>query len=341
MTSGSGPVIETDGLSRSYPPDIRAVDDLRLTVRPGEVYGFLGRNGAGKTTTMRMLVGLVRPTAGTGRVLGRPLGDPAALARVGSLIEAPAFQPHLSGLDNLRLLARYLGVGDPAARAALDQVDLAGRAAHRYRTYSLGMKQRLGVAAALLDDPELLILDEPTNGLDPAGMAAMRDLFRSLAGRGRTVLLSSHLLGEVAQVCDRIGIIHAGRLVVEGDLAEVQARLGGPGTVSVRVRPVEAALARLRELPGVRVLRVDGELVELGGGTAAPLAADAADQSDRVAGPELAAEINEALVLAGVRVSELSWARHTLEEVFLDLTTESPDPPRQLWAPGEPQEVRR
>nr|MDT0663370.1 ATP-binding cassette domain-containing protein [Micromonospora sp. DSM 115978] len=316
-------MIETDGLTRWYPPDIRAVSDLNLTVRAGEVYGFLGRNGAGKTTTMRMLVGLIRPSAGSGRVLGRPLGDRRALARVGSLIESPAFQPHLSGLDNLRLLARYLGFGDGAAVEAVARVGLTGRAGHRFRTYSLGMKQRLGVAAALLGDPELLILDEPANGLDPAGMAAMRDLFRSLADQGRTVLLSSHLLGEVAQVCDRVGIIHDGRLVVEGGLAEIQARLGGPGTVSVRVAPLDAALARLRELPGVRVLRAAGDLVEL---AATPEPA-AVPGPALATGPELAAEVNRSLVLAGVRVSELAWTRQTLEEVFLGLTDGAPADP--------------
>ncbi|MBM0274989.1 ABC transporter ATP-binding protein [Micromonospora tarensis] len=315
----TAPVIETDGLTRSYPPDIRAVSDLRLTVNPGEVYGFLGRNGAGKTTTMRMLVGLVRPSAGTGRVLGRPLGDPRALARVGSLIESPAFEPHLSGLDNLRLLARYLGVDDAQAHAGIAEVELTAQANHPFRTYSLGMKQRLGVAAALLNDPELLILDEPTNGLDPAGMVAMRDLFRALAARGRTVFLSSHLLDEVEQVCDRVGIIHAGRLVMEGSLAQLQAKLGGPGLVSVRAQPVETALARLRSVPGLSPIRTNGDLLEL-----------------EIPG-DRAAEINETLVLAGVRVSELTVAHRSLEDVFLGLTgptTSAGSPPAGPTAPG-------
>src|SRR5690606_6694723 len=177
--------------------DRAAVDSVDLTVQRGEVYGFLGPNGAGKTTTLRMLLGLVRPTSGSATVLGRPPGAPDALDRTGALVESPGFFPYLSGRDNLRVLARYSRLDDAAVDAALEQVDLTDRAADKFKSYSLGMKQRLGVAAALLGTPELLILDEPTNGLDPAGMADMRVLIRALADHGQTVLLSSHLLGEV------------------------------------------------------------------------------------------------------------------------------------------------
>ena len=176
-------MIETRALTKRYGDSIVAVDDLDLGVRRGEVYGFLGPNGAGKTTTLRMLLGLVRPTSGQAAVLGAPAGSPHGLARIGAMVEAPAFYPYLSGRDNLRVLAGYAGVGEDRVEAVLDEVGLLDRAADRSRTYSLGMKQRLGVAAALLKDPELLILDEPTNGLDPAGMADMRELIRSL-GRG-------------------------------------------------------------------------------------------------------------------------------------------------------------
>jgi len=173
-------IVVTRELTKRY-GDRLAVDAVSLSVRRGEIYGFLGPNGAGKTTTLRMLLGLVRPTSGHASVLGAPPGTPAALRRIGALIEGPGFYPYLSGRENLRVLARYAGLDDVAVEAALTLVDLASRAGDRYRSYSLGMKQRLGVAAALLGDPQLLILDEPTNGLDPAGMADMRDLIRGLA----------------------------------------------------------------------------------------------------------------------------------------------------------------
>ena len=195
-------------------------------MRRGEVYGFLGPNGAGKTTTLRMLLGLVRPTSGTAAVLGEAPGTPGGLARIGSMVEAPAFYPYLSGRDNLRVLARHAGVGEERVDAVLAQVDLSARADDRAATYSLGMKQRLGVAAALLKDPELLILDEPTNGLDPAGMAEMRAFIRSLGDGGRTVVLSSHLMGEVEQVSDRVGVIRDGSLVAEGTVEELRGRAG-------------------------------------------------------------------------------------------------------------------
>src|SRR5688500_12157338 len=208
-------VIETRALTKRYGDAVVAVDGLDLRVRRGEVYGFLGPNGAGKTTTLRMLLGLVRPTSGQATVLGARPGAPSGLARVGALVEAPAFYPYLSGRDNLQVLAGHAGVPRARIDAVLAEVALAGRGGDRTATYSLGMKQRLGVAAALLKDPELLILDEPTNGLDPAGMAEMRELIRSLGEGGRTVVLSSHLMGEVEQVSDRVGVIRAGTLVAD------------------------------------------------------------------------------------------------------------------------------
>ena len=307
-TESAATVVQTSGLTKRYASGVTAVSGLDLRIATGEIYGFVGRNGAGKTTTMRMLVGLIRPSAGSALLLGRPLGDPATLARVGSLIESPAFQPHLSGLENLRLLARYLGLPDGEVDRVLGQVQLVPEAAARkFRTYSLGMKQRLGVAAALLGDPELLILDEPTNGLDPAGMAAMRDLLRSLAAQGRTVLLSSHLLAEVEQICDRVGILHEGRLKAEGTVAEIQAHLGGGvTTVTVRVEQPDTALACLRGLPDLGEVRTAGDLVEI--------------DTDGAR----AVEINRALVLAGAGVSELVTKRRSLEEAFLGLT-QAPD----------------
>jgi ABC-2 type transport system ATP-binding protein len=290
-------VVETVGLSRRFGERL-AVDGLSLTVRRGEVYGFLGPNGAGKTTTLRMLLGLVRPTAGRARVLGHPPGSPAALAGVGALVEGPGFYPYLSGRDNLRVLARYAGLDDVAVGAALETVDLADRAGDRFRSYSLGMKQRLGVAAALLRRPDLLILDEPTNGLDPAGMADMRQLVRALAGQGHTVLLSSHLLGEVQEICDRIGVIAQGRLRSESTVAELR----GEKTLLIRAEPGPAARTVVERLVG------PGRVTDADGGLAVATPAHRA--------PELA----RALVLADVAVHELRPRERSLEDVFFSLT---------------------
>jgi ABC-2 type transport system ATP-binding protein len=289
--------VETLDLTKRYGALV-AVDAVSLTVRPGEVYGFLGPNGAGKTTTLRMLLGLIRPTAGSVRLLGRPPGTRGHLDRVGALIEGPAFYPYLSGRENLRVLARYAGADRRRVDTVLDMVDLTRRAGDRYYAYSLGMKQRLGVAAALLKDPRLLVLDEPTNGLDPAGMADMRALIRRLGAAGCTVLLSSHLLGEVEQICDRVGVIAGGRLVAESTVAELR----GATTLRVAVDPVDRAARRARELLGADRVRVDGGALEL----AAP--------------PDQAAWLNAELVAAGVAVSELRAHERELEQVFFELT---------------------
>jgi ABC-type multidrug transport system ATPase subunit len=293
-------MVETRRLGKRYGERIVAVDQLDLRVRRGEVYGFLGPNGAGKTTTLRMLLGLVRPTSGSALVLGAPPGSPEGLARIGALIETPAFYPFLSGRDNLRVLARHAGVPEARIDGVLEEVALSARAGDRFRTYSLGMKQRLGIAAALLKDPELLILDEPTNGMDPAGMAEMRGFIRGLGRGRRTVLLSSHLMGEVEQVCDRVGVISRGTLVREGTVDELRGREG----LWLRVQPLEQAERVVAGLRGVeQVARVDGGL---------RVAADRA----------AAAAINRALVEAGVAVSELRPERASLERVFLELTQE-------------------
>ncbi|WP_167666573.1 ABC transporter ATP-binding protein [Micromonospora narathiwatensis] len=293
--------IEVHQVTKRYPGGVTAVDGLDLRVRAGEVLGFLGRNGAGKTTTMRMLVGLVRPTSGRIRVLGQPPGTPGQLARVGALIESPAFYPHLSGRDNLRLAARYAGAADQAVDRVLAEVGLADRARSAFRTYSLGMKQRLGMAAALLKEPSLLILDEPTNGLDPAGVSDIRELLRTLGRDGRTVLLSSHVLGEVEQICDRIAVIDDGRLVADGSPDELRGALG-QGVLLIDADPLDKATACLREHDRVHAVDVvDGRL--------------------RVtADPALAATLNRRLVEAGIDVRELRPLRHSLEEAFLELT---------------------
>jgi ABC-type multidrug transport system ATPase subunit len=297
-------VIETGALTKRYGEAIVAVDALHLRVRRGEVYGFLGPNGAGKTTTLRMLLGLVRPTSGDAAVLGAPPGSPAALARIGAMVEAPGLYPYLSGRDNLRVLAGYGEAPPERVDAVLAEVGLADRAGDRTSRYSMGMKQRLGVAAALLKDPELLILDEPTNGLDPAGMAEMRSFIRSLARGGRTVVLSSHLMGEVEQVCDRVGVIRDGRLVAEGTVEQLRGR----ATLRVRARPLGEAALLVAGLPEVAEVATEGAVLELSADVAA------------------AAAINRALVTAGIEVSEISERRASLEDVFLELTTNGGGP---------------
>ncbi|GAA1564827.1 MULTISPECIES: ABC transporter ATP-binding protein [Kribbella] len=289
-------LVEVSGLTKRY-GDTLAVDGVDLTVLPGEVYGFLGPNGAGKTTTLRILTGLIAPTSGSVRVLGGRPGEADVLGRTGSMIESPAFYPYLSGLDNLRLLAEYADVPRQRIDEVLELVDLTDRAADRFSTYSLGMKQRLGVAAALLKDPELVILDEPTNGLDPAGMRDMRRLIRELGSGGRTVLLSSHLLGEVQQICDRVGIINAGRMVAEHHVDELR----GEQELVVRATPGDRAKTLLASFGTVHLyddtlrLQVD---------------------------PRRAAEVNRTLVEAGVEVSELHTAERALEDIFFELTAE-------------------
>jgi ABC-2 type transport system ATP-binding protein len=294
-------VIETRDLGKRYSERIVAVDQLVMRVRRGEVYGFLGPNGAGKTTTLRMLLGLIRPTSGSALVLGRAPGSSDGLARIGALIETPSFYPFLSGRDNLRVLARHAGVSETRIEPALAEVDLAARAGDRFQTYSLGMKQRLGIAAALLKDPELLILDEPTNGMDPAGMAEMRTFIRSLGRGTRTVLLSSHLMTEVEQICDRVGVISRGRLVGEGTVDELR----GGETLWLRAEPLDEAERVVRALRGIeQVARIDGGLRVAADSAAAPA-------------------IIRALVEAGIAVSELRPERASLEKVFLELTEEA------------------
>ncbi|MGH2450448.1 MAG: ABC transporter ATP-binding protein [Candidatus Limnocylindria bacterium] len=293
-----GFVIETSELTKRYSERVLAVDRLDLRVRRGEVYGFLGPNGAGKTTTLRVLLGLVRPTSGSALVLGAAPGSPEGLARGGALGESPSLYPFLSGRDNLRVLARHARVPESRVEAVLEEVELTDRASDRFSAYSLGMKQRLGVAAALLKDPELLILDEPTNGLDPAGMAEMRTFIRDLGRGRRTVLLSSHLMSEVEQICDRVGVIRRGSLVGEGTVAELRGR----ESLRVRAEPVAAAERLLATLPAVeRVTVADGGL---------QVAAD----------PAAASAINRTLVEAGIAVSELRPEQASLEQVFLELT---------------------
>lgn len=290
-------LVETVDVTKQYGSQ-RVLDRVALTVRQGEVYGFLGPNGAGKTTTLRILLGLVRPTSGTVRVLGKAPGDPSALGKIGMLVESAAFYPYLSGRDNLRAMARYCRMPDSRADEVLETVDLTGRGGDRFATYSLGMKQRLGLAAALLKDPELLILDEPTNGLDPVGMAEMRVLIRQLGKEGRTVLLSSHLLGEVQQICDRVGMIARGQLLREGTVDDLR----GAATLIVGAEPLDRARELVEGILGTDRVTVQGTTLRV-----------RADTEDAV-------RINRDLVLAGVAVRTLTWEERSLEDIFFEVT---------------------
>ena len=293
-------IVETHNLSKRFGSGVLAVDSVDMSVRRGEVYGFLGPNVAGKTTTLRMLLGLIRPTSGTATVAGHTPGSPAGLGRIGSLIESPGFYPYLSGRENLRVVADLAGVEQKRVDEVLDLVELTSRAGRKFGTYSTGMKQRLGVAAALLKDPELLILDEPTNGLDPQGMAEMRKLIKDIGQGERTVLLSSHLLGEVEQICDRVGVISGGHLVSQ---STVQELIGEKG-VLVRADNSERAAEILTRMFGeAAVTRQDGFF---------HLKTD----------PTHTTEINRELVTSGVGVSELRPFERSLEEVFFHLTGE-------------------
>jgi ABC-2 type transport system ATP-binding protein len=308
-TAGRGGLaLATHGLRKAYGSH-RALDGLDLAVPSGVVYGFLGPNGAGKTTTMRLLTGLLHPDAGSIEILGTPLrqGDRRRLFEVGALIEAPAFYPYLSARGNLRELAAS---GAPTRAGRFDEllelVGLRERADDAVGEYSLGMKQRLGIAAALLSDPSLLLLDEPANGLDPAGIAAMRDTLRLLASQGKTVFVSSHQLAEVQLMADVVGIIAAGRLVREGPLKEL---LEAQGLTKVRVRPeqVEPAIRALAPLGAVERLaevdRAEGWLAVRAGSVHTDL-------------------VNQTLVEAGIYASGLE-AGNDLETLFLELTGDS------------------
>ncbi len=317
MLTGVDLAVRTAGLTKRFRSGQVAVDDLALEVPRGSVYGFLGPNGSGKTTTIRMLLGLVRPTGGQAWLLGEPMPDAAGrvLPRVGVLVEGPAFQPYLSGAANLARLDAADGTADPrTARRrtaeALDRVGLGAAARKPYRQYSLGMKQRLGLAAALLRPRDLLVLDEPTNGLDPQGTREVRHLVRELAEAGTTVLVSSHLLTEIEQVCSHIGIMSRGRLLAQGERSALtHAR---PARVVVTTTPAEADRA-------VRVLHGLGttDVVRDAGGLEHAVLDAALDLP-----PEA---VSAALVRAGVPLVGLEVRRPSLEQLFVTLTGEGFD----------------
>jgi len=298
-------VIRTYDLTKRF-KRLTAVDQITFEVQRGEVFGFLGPNGAGKTTTIAMLLGLVRPTAGSAEVLGHDIRRDlsTALRQVGAIVETPAFYPYMSGMDNLRVFARIDG-GDTEEHipAILDQVGLLQRGVDKVGTYSQGMRQRLGLAAALLGDPELLILDEPTNGLDPAGMQEMRILIRRLSQeQGKTVFLSSHLLHEIEQVCDRVLILNKGQVIVRG---EVKDLLRQAHAVELRIDDAEKAAEILSKMGWVQGTSREGDWLRV------------------QATPERAPELLAALAAHSLFPFEVRPVVSTLESVFLDLTNES------------------
>ena len=305
MSSHSGPVIETTGLRKEFRTrrgTRLAVAGLDLHVEAGGVHGFLGPNGSGKTTTIRILLGLARASAGTMRLLGEPVPErlPHVVDRVGAVVESPKFSPNLSGRRNLLLLARSIGAPDSRVDAAVETVGLSGREGDRYKAYSLGMKQRLAIAATLLKQPTLLILDEPTNGLDPAGIREVRETIRTLGESGTTVLLSSHILAEVQQVCSSVTIIGQGRVLASG---AVEGLLGAADRFRVRSTDTAAAAG---------ILRTAG-LAVTGGEPDQPADALVVQTDDPAA-------VTRLLAREDVWVTELAPARQDLESYFLSLT---------------------
>jgi ABC-2 type transport system ATP-binding protein len=300
-------VVETSGLTKRFGERV-AVADVDLQVPRGAAFGYLGPNGAGKTTLIRMLLGLTQATAGTMQLLGRPVPQEraAALARVGAIVEEPRFHGHLTGRENLTVIA--------AARerqaheridGALARVGLSARADERVKRYSLGMRQRLGVARSLLADPELLILDEPTNGLDPAGIREFRDMIRGFVAEGRTVLLSSHLLDEVEKICDQVAIVDRGKVVAQGPIAELAAET--KRTILIATSDDEQARALLSEHLAVESVTAEST------GLRITLRADAGD------------DISRRLVLAGLAIRRFEPARVSLEQRFLEITSRLED----------------
>ena len=309
MTTASGEnVIETTDLTKEY-GEVVAVDHLTLRVPRGGVFGFLGPNGSGKTTTMGMLLGLVHPTSGDARIFGDPARHPATLRRVGAMVETPTFYPYLSGRANLLY---FQGIGQRGAPAdvdrLLDLVDLGKRAGSKYATYSLGMKQRLGIACALLGDPELVFLDEPTNGLDPAGVVEVRELIRDLGKGGRTVVLSSHLLAETELVCDNVAVLSRGKLIAQGSIQELLRQHDGFRLRTTDDAKARAALADMRWVQHVE--HQDGGLM--------------------VTAPQARSwEVSRALADRQIYVNELVPLHRTLEEFFMEITETDPTTGRQ------------
>ena len=293
-------IIEARGLHKRYGATV-AVHGVDIVLEQGGVFGVLGPNGSGKSTTVRMLLGLARPDQGAVKLFGQSLAEhaPNLLGRVGSVVETPAFVPYLSGRDNLRLLDRYTpGAGEEAIDRVLHRVHLVEAADRRFKNYSLGMKQRLGIAAAILHDPELIILDEPTNGLDPQGTREVRELIPELAAEGRTVVLCSHLLHEVEQVCDHVAIFQRGKVIAQGKTTEL---VGDRTEFEIRLPELDAAEIALQSSPWAEATRRENEALYISG-----------------TGIE-GRTVNQFLAERGLFVDVLRPVRQTLEEVFFEL----------------------
>jgi len=301
LREDSDVVLKTTGLTRRY-GRITAVNGLDLEIQRGQIFGFLGPNGSGKTTTIGMILGLLRPTSGHVELFGtdtrRDLVGP--LKRVGCVLEGASAYPHLSGRDNLRIWSLVAGgVSEARMAEVLSLVGLSERAGHKARTYSLGMRQRLAIAAALLTDPDLVVMDEPTNGLDPAGMREIRQLIRDLGAMGKTIFVSSHMLGEVEQVCDHVAILKAGQLLMQGDVTTL---LGRGTSLELQVTDVERALQVLPGLDFVTSVTRDG----------VRLVVETVDGR--------AADVSRELASHGVYLSELRSRQGSLEDIFLEMT---------------------
>jgi len=306
-SQAGGTVLEAIDLTKRFKQFV-AVHELSFNIRAGEVLGFLGPNGAGKSTTVGMILGLIRPDSGTVTIMGQELAQDQSLVprHVGAIIENPAFYPFLSGRDNLKAHAMAVGgVSDARIEELLKLVHLDERAKDKFKNYSLGMKQRLGIASTLLTDPALVILDEPTNGLDPAGQREIRAIIPRLADEGHSILLASHMLHEVEQVSDRVAIVRKGRLITEGNVDDL-VRRGGYIEVRFEDADLTAAMRAVRAVPGVeQVSEEDGRLI--------------------VVAPEsLGASINRALAETGIYASAISPKHSTLEDLFLEMTEEQP-----------------
>ncbi len=302
--------IQTFDLTKRYgtrgAKSVLAVDRISFVVERGQVFGFLGPNGSGKTTTIGMLLGTVAPTGGSFSLCGATGRGALMAARkgVGATLEKPNFYPHMNGRDNLLVAAAVKGVGRRRIDECLELVGLSGRAGHRFKTYSLGMKQRLALAATMLSDPELIVLDEPTNGLDPLGIREIREIIRRLAGRGKTIFLSSHLLAEVERTCSHVAIIRQGRIVASGPVDEV---VGRAGALTLRAEDLDALARALEDCPDATSIRrtEDGVVAVLSDGSPARLTRYLAER--------------------GIYLSHLAPYRPSLEDAFIDATLDSVD----------------
>ncbi len=321
MSADGAAPLEVRGLIKRY-GELTAVAGVDVTVDTGDVYGYLGPNGAGKTTSLRMMLGLIRPTAGTVRLFGRdPWESVHALDGVAGFVEAPTFYPYLTGKRNLELLAAFDGGGAPeSVDEALERVELSHRGGDRVGGYSHGMRQRLGIAAALLRDPKLLLLDEPATGLDPAGMRDMRILIRRLAEQGITIVLSSHLLAEVEELCNRVAIVQTGKIVYEGEISALKRSAGA--SYSLSTTDDEKAERVCRAQPGVENVHVEHGRIWFN-----------ADE-------DTVAELSQALVEAGALIRALAPQMATLEELFFSLTEGGANGGRAAEI-GQPAEAQR